>query len=249
MALKSITVTLSSIGVSAGPFNIADNILGVVAMNVSRASLLAGYTLNVDSSATVVNVISVGACTNSISINLATPLPTATPTITPSPTITPTPTQAPIYFDSNYAGSSNVCGQGGRSWSRLIAPSGTTVEITVTAVQFVTSISSTSACVSGGLFETTLPASTPAIGTELKAVTSTVLLADVPRYLESIDTYNLTMPAAGYKDFLIVYRTKNIANNFSNGQFSALVTKVNGVSVSNGGKLSTAYNCSDTGTC
>lgn len=249
MALKSITVTLSSIGVSAGPFNISDNVLGTVAMNVSRAQLLAGHIVNVDTTATVVTVKSVGTCTTSLNINLATPTPTPTPTITPTPTVTPTPTQAPIYFDSNFAGSSNVCGQGGRAWSRLIAPSGTTVQITLTAVQFVTSISSTSACISGGLFETTLPANPPTVGTELKAVTSTVILANVPKYLETIDTYNVTIPAIGYKDFIIVYKTKNIANNYSNGQFSALITQVNGVAVSNGGKLSTWYNCSDTGVC
>jgi hypothetical protein len=46
---------------------------------------------------------------------------------------------------------------------------------------------------------------------------------------------------------MVVYRTNNIASNFTNGQCTATVTKVNGVSVVNGGSVSIGYNCSDTG--
>jgi hypothetical protein len=249
MATKAVTVILSSIGASAGPFNISDDALGIIAMNVTRAQLLAGYSVNVSVDATLVTVTSIGTCTTSLIIYLSTPTPTPTPTVTPTPTITPTPTQSPIYFDSNFTGTSNVCGQGGRIWSRLIAPSGTLVEFTVSAVQYITSISSTSACISGGFFETSLPAITPTVGTQITASVATVASANVPIYLTKTQKSEITIPSAGYKDFILVYNTKNISSNYSNGQFSAEITKVNGSSVSNGGKLSTWYNCSDTGTC
>jgi hypothetical protein len=245
MSTKSITVTVSSIGASAGPFNISDNVLGVVAMNVTRSQLLAGYPVNVDVNATVITVTSIGTCTTSLNINLSTPTPTPTPTITPTPTVSPTPTQAPIYFDSNFTNSSNNCGSGGRIWSRLVAPAGTTVEFTVTSQQFITSINSVSASISGILYETVLPASIPALGTVVTSSYASVTLAGIPTSLTNTQVTTVTSPSIGYKDYILVYRTNNLASNFTNGQATVTITKVNGVSVVNGGSLSTSYNCSD----
>jgi hypothetical protein len=250
MATKSITVTIASIGTSVGPFNISDNVLGVVAMNVSRAQLLAGYSVNVDTNASVVTVASTGACTTSLNIYLSTPTPTPTPTITPTPTVTPTPTQAPIYFDSNFTNTANVCGgnptnTGGKIWSRLVAPSGSTVEFTVTAEQFITSINAVSASISGILYNTTLPSANPTKGTVVTSSYASILSADVPNYISDTEVVTVTIPSQGYQDYLLIYNTYNIASNFTNGEVRATITKVNGVTVSNGGSLATSYNCSN----
>lgn len=251
MPTKSITVTIASIGSSAGPFNISDNVLGVVAMNVSRSQLLAGYSVNVDTTATVVTVTSIGACTTSLTLNLATPTPTPTPTATPTPTVTPTPTQNPIYFDSNFTNTANVCGgnpsnTGGKIWSRLVAPAGTTVEITVKAEQFITSVNSVSASISGILYNTTLPSANPPKGTIVTSSYASILYTDVPNYISDTEVATVTIPAEGYQDYLLIYNTNNIASNFTNGEVRATITKVNGVSVDNGGSLATSYNCSNT---
>jgi hypothetical protein len=246
MATKSVTVTIASIGASAGPFNISDDVLGVVAMNVSRSQLLAGYSVNISTSASVITVTSIGTCSTSLNIYLATPTPTPTPTITATPTVTPTPTQNPIYFDSNFTNTSNNCGSGGRIWSRLIAPAGTTVEVTLTSQQFITSVNSVSASISGTLYLTTLPSANPTPGTVLTSSYASVSYTDIPTVLTNTQVTTQTIPAAGYVDVMLIHRTQNIASNYSNGQSTATITKVNGVSVSNGGSLTTGYNCSDT---
>lgn len=245
MPTKSVTVTVASIGASAGPFNISDDVLGVVAMSVSRAQLLAGYSVNVDTNASVITVTSVGTCTTSLNIYLATPTPTPTPTITPTPTVTPTPTQAPIYFDSNFTSTSNLCGRGGRIWSRLIAPSGSTVELTLTSDQYVTSINSVSASMAGTLYLTTLPSANPSPGTVVTSSYDSVLYNDVPTVLTDTEVTTRTIPAAGYIDLMLIHVTNNVASNFSNGQSTVTITKVNGVSVNNAGSLTTGYLCSD----
>jgi len=251
MATKSVSIIISTIGASAGPFNISDNVLGVVAINVSRDELLAGYTLNVDESATEIIVASVGACTNTISIYLSTPTPTPTPTITGTPTISPTPTQSPIYFDTAYTSRSNVQGSGGRIWSRLVGPSGSVVELTVKAQQSVTSAAtgSTNVCISGGLFETSLPSANPTPGTQITASLASISTGSIPYYLSDTQITTVTIPAIGYKDYILVYRTKNIGANYSNGQFSATITKVNGTTITGGDNLSIWYNFTDIGTC
>ena len=245
MPTKSITVTIASIGVSAGPFNISDNVIGVVSMNVTRAQLLSGYSINVDTAATVVTVTSVGTCNTSLSIYLSTPTPTPTPTITPTPTVTPTPTQAPIYFDSNFTNESNICGDGGKIWSRLTAPSGTLVEFTLTSEQFITSINAATASISGILYKTTLPSSSPSLGVVVTSSYASATSAEIPTVITNTQVTTQTVPSSGYVDYILVYRTNNIESNFSSGQTTLTITKVNGVSVSNGGSLSTFYICSD----
>jgi hypothetical protein len=213
---------------------------------------LAGYDVNTDVNSTIISVQSTGLCNNSLDIILATPTPTPTPTPGPTatPTPTPTPTLAPIEFDPNYTGYSNVCGQGGKAWTRLVGPVGSIIELTLNGFQFVTSTTSgTSVCLYGGLYETVLPSTAPATGTLIADVSATIGVASLPYYLSNSDTANITIPAAGYKDILLVYTTKNVGSNFSNGRFSATITGVNGSPVTGGDLIYTWYICSDSGVC
>ena len=72
MALISATITISTIGVDAGPFTVSDG-LGNTYTNVSRASLLSGYTNDFDDAATDITVTSTGVCTNDIVIPFSPP--------------------------------------------------------------------------------------------------------------------------------------------------------------------------------
>jgi len=252
MPTRLATVTVSSIGTDAGPFTISDDVLGVIAGGVTRAQLLAGHDVNTDVNSTLINVQSTGLCTNSLSIILATPTPTPTPTAGPTftPTPTPTTTPVPVEFDPSYTGYSNICGDGGKAWARLTGPVGAVVELSLNGFQFVTSTTSgTSVCLFGGLYETTLPAVAPATGTLIADVSATIGVGSLPYYLTNSDTANITIPASGYKDVLLVYTTKNVGSNFSNGRFSATITGVNGNPISGGGLIYTWYMCSDTGVC
>ena len=79
MPTRIATVTISSIGTDAGPFNISDNLLGVIASGVTRTQLLAGFNVNTDVNSTVITVASTGICTNTLDIFLQTPTPSPTP--------------------------------------------------------------------------------------------------------------------------------------------------------------------------
>lgn len=251
MPTRAVTITVTTIGASAGPFNISDNVLGVIAMNVTSAQLQAGFVVNTDVNSSTITVTSIGTCTNSLAITMPTPTPTPTPTPGPTntPTPTPTPTPVPVFFDTEYSSTSNVCGEGGKAWTRLVAPSGSLVEITLYAQHYVSSIQGVSACISGSLNATTLPSINPAVGAEIAGVTATVLAASVPNYLSATQATIITMPAAGYKDLVIVYRTKNLLTNFSSGYLQATITAVNSNPVTNGDFITATYGCSDTGTC
>jgi hypothetical protein len=84
-----VTISATSIGGNAGPFNIYqdfDLYVTPVATSVSRASILAGYVVTVNDATTTVRLISSGICTNSTNISVISPTPTPTPTATPSAT-------------------------------------------------------------------------------------------------------------------------------------------------------------------
>jgi hypothetical protein len=84
-----VTISATSIGGNAGPFNIYqdfDSYVTPVATSVSRASILAGYVVTVNDATTTVRLISSGICTNSTNISVISPTPTPTPTVTPSAT-------------------------------------------------------------------------------------------------------------------------------------------------------------------
>ena len=253
MPTRSITVTVASIGASAGPFNISDNVLGVIAMNVSRAQLLAGYAVNSDVNSTTITVNSIGACSNSITIILPTPTPTPTPTPGPSPTPTPTPTVTPVsqtvFFDTNYTSTSDVCGQGGRAWSRLTGPSGSVVQLTLSVTHPIPTISGSIACIKGSLYETTLPSTNPAVGSVLTEASASVGAAFVPFILSDTETVNITLPASGYKDMMLIYRTSNLVGNFTSGNAVLFISGLNGSPVTGGGSIAATYGCTDSGTC
>lgn len=251
MPTRIATVTVSSIGTSAGPFNISDNILGVIASGVTRAQLLAGYNVNTDVNSTVITVTSTGVCTNSLDIFLQTPTPSPTPTIgtTATPTPTPTSTAVPTLFDSNYTGYLNICGQGGKVWTRLIGAPGAVVGIEVYAQHYVLSVSGGSACISGRLSTTSLPQTTPPEGTLITQTAATVLSTSVPSLISDTSTTTVTLPASGFQDLILVYRTTNLTSGFSNGSVRAKIVSVNSVAVTNGDFIQTGYACSDAGIC
>ena len=251
MPTRIATVTISSIGTDAGPFNISDNLLGVIASGVTRTQLLAGFNVNTDVNSTVITVASTGICTNTLDIFLQTPTPSPTPTSGPTSTPSPTPTSTPVptMFDANYTGYLNICGQGGKVWTRLIGAPGSTVDIEVYGQHYVLSISGGSACISGRLSTTSLPQSTPPEGTLLTQVAATVLSTNVPSFISDTSTTTITLPASGFQDLILVYRTTNLTSGFSNGSVRATIVSVNSVPVTNGDFIQTTYACSDAGTC
>ena len=70
---KSATITLTSAGADTGPFNLfsnADSYSSPFETNISRASLVGGYTSTlIPDAATVIRVVSTGNCINSIDLN------------------------------------------------------------------------------------------------------------------------------------------------------------------------------------
>lgn len=91
-----VLVTLTTPGADTGPFNLYSSIdlINPLVTGISRAALIAGYTLNsVPDAATYVRVTSTGACTNSLNINITNPVsPTTTTTTTIAGTTTTTTT-------------------------------------------------------------------------------------------------------------------------------------------------------------
>lgn len=253
MPTRSVIVSLGTIGVSTGPFNISDNVLGVIAMGVTRAQLLAGYAVDSDVNATTITINSTGVCTNSIAISLPTPTPTPTPTPGPSATPTPTPTPTPIaqsvFFDTNYSAASDICGQGGREWTRLTGPSGSTVQITLEVYHPVVSLTDSTGCINGSLYETTLPSTNPTPGTIITAASASISSASVPSVLSDSKVVNIVIPASGYKDIMLVYRTTNLGSNYTSGYSIAYVSGFNGSPVTGGPSISATYGCSDSGLC
>ena len=92
-----VTISATSIGGNAGPFDIYQNFdtyTTPVATGVSRASILAGYVATINDATTTVRLTSSGTCTNSTDISVISPSPTpsVTPSVTPSITISPSAT-------------------------------------------------------------------------------------------------------------------------------------------------------------
>jgi hypothetical protein len=95
----TVLITLTVAGADSGPFNLFSNLDGYTsafATNVSKASLLAGYSSSVvPDFTTIVRVVSIGNCTNYIDITLTSPsttTSTSTSTSTSTTTIAPTTT-------------------------------------------------------------------------------------------------------------------------------------------------------------
>ena len=86
-----IYILLTTPATDAGPFNLYSNTDGFVApfsINVSKATLLGGYSVTVPNGTTIVRLVSVGECTNYIDVAVGGgPIPTTT--TTSSTTINP----------------------------------------------------------------------------------------------------------------------------------------------------------------
>jgi hypothetical protein len=84
MATTAVTIQINNIGTDAGPFTIADDVLGTLATNVTRLQLLGGYVVNADETATEVTVTSAAPCSSSIVIPIDS-VPCGGPTPPPPP--------------------------------------------------------------------------------------------------------------------------------------------------------------------
>ena len=76
-----IFVTLTSAGADSGPFNLFSNVDGFTsafATGVSKAALLAGYSVIAPAGTTTVRIMSNGVCTNFIDVIVSTTTTTTT---------------------------------------------------------------------------------------------------------------------------------------------------------------------------
>jgi len=95
---KSVIIKLTTAGTSVGPFNMlsdADSYATPFEFNISRATLVTGYTSSlVPNAATIIRALSSGSCTNyvDLTINVPTTTTTTTTTTTAAPTTTSTTT-------------------------------------------------------------------------------------------------------------------------------------------------------------
>lgn len=68
MATRVVKIQAQSIGADSGPFTISDDVLGVLDSNVPRTSILGGYNVNSDTTATQITITSTGPCNDTVSI-------------------------------------------------------------------------------------------------------------------------------------------------------------------------------------
>jgi hypothetical protein len=76
-----VYITLTSAGADSGPFNLYSNVDGYVsafATGVSKAALLAGYSVIAPAGTTIVRIMSTGVCTNFINVTVSTTTTTTT---------------------------------------------------------------------------------------------------------------------------------------------------------------------------
>lgn len=94
-----VTTLVIPVGGDAGPFDLytdSDGYTVPFATNISAAALQAGYSSTVPNDATIVRVVSVGACTNFIDLDIdLLPTTTTTTSTSTSSTTTTTTTVAP----------------------------------------------------------------------------------------------------------------------------------------------------------
>ena len=86
-----INIILTTPDTDAGPFNLYSDVDGFVSpfgFNISKATLLAGYSVVVPNGTTVVRIVSVGDCTNYIEVTVDGG-PVSTTTTTSSTTVNP----------------------------------------------------------------------------------------------------------------------------------------------------------------
>lgn len=183
------------------------------------------------------------------------PTPTPTPTVTGTPTNTPTLTpttstpEVSVYLDSAYSGTDASCTGYGKAYSRLVGPSGTTVSLRLSVSHYVNGVipGQTKVCIYGEAFKTTLPAANPP--QDLSLVGIGAFTTTFPTSLSDSLTTSITIPASGYYDLLVIYRTQNLSSNFSAGSATLQVISVNGNTVTGGASITATYGCSNSGAC
>lgn len=116
----SVQITLTTAGIETGAFDLYSNIDGYATAfetNISRATLLAGYTSNlVPDGTTIIKCKSnTSKCTNAVLLNISglpvgpTPTPTNTSTPTATPTATPNVTLYQIYLGYSTVNGYTAC--------------------------------------------------------------------------------------------------------------------------------------------
>lgn len=77
----NIFITITSSGADTGPFNLysnADAFVSAFAVGVSKAALVAGYSIVAPAGTTTVRIMSNGVCTNFIDVAVSTTTTTTT---------------------------------------------------------------------------------------------------------------------------------------------------------------------------
>jgi hypothetical protein len=113
--MANYTLTYASLGAATGPFDITDQDGNVIASGVSKAELLAGYSLSLGSSVTSIKVASTGACTNFETIVLGAPPATTTTTASQS-----TGNVAKAVFCNQTTSTSDCPGGGGTTFYNVV---------------------------------------------------------------------------------------------------------------------------------
>lgn len=138
-----VFITLTSAGADAGPFNLYSNVDGFIsafATGVSKAALLAGYSVIAPAGTTTVRIISAGVCTNFIDVVIgattttsttSTSTTSTTSTSTTSTTTTTTTTIAPSAFVSTWRTTNTSGGSSSSNQVKLPLQSGGTYNFTV----------------------------------------------------------------------------------------------------------------------
>lgn len=105
-------ITLTTAGADTGPFNLfsdADNFVTPFATNISRTSLMGGYTSsNIPNTTTIVRVQSIGVCSNHVDIALFVTTTTTTSTTTTTTTSPRVFYRCIIIEDCNGSGPSTI---------------------------------------------------------------------------------------------------------------------------------------------
>ena len=216
---------------------------------LNSISIVAPTTTTTSTSTTTTTAVPTTTTTTTTVAPTTTTTTTVAPTTTSTTTTTTTVGIPTVYFDSNYNGILSTCvADGGKTWSRLTGPVGTTVVLTVSVNHYVTWLAAgaASACATAFVNETVLPFVTPTYGTQLS--TTTVTSVAVPSVITNNASFTITIPAGGYKDLMLRYLTQNLGGNYSTGQARLQVTSINGTTVI-GDAIVATYPCSIIGVC
>jgi hypothetical protein len=145
---KSVIIKLTTAGTSVGPFNMlsdADSYATPFETNISRATLVTGYTSSlVPNAATIIRALSLGSCTQSVDlpINVPTTTTTTTTTTTAAPT-TSTTTTTTTAAPTTTTTTTTTAAPTTTTTTTTAAPTTSTTTTTTTAVPTTTSTTTT----------------------------------------------------------------------------------------------------------